>query len=278
MAAHGAPLPVSIDDFDGHWRAEVVQKEMAPGFTVEVIVTHVGAPDRLVLFSSRKTDDPPDSLAGFAQRLKHSFTAFHRADLAESDSIRMGFAGRDLRFELANATGTLDCELFVFADQEFWWGVLYAKPRNAPVTAESAFGLLRKSIAPAPGVVALEPVRVKGIPVSDFPISIDVIRDPAGNRVARVVVSHVPAGSTTAQAGVRAGDTILAINGRKIGAFAAGVSKDDELGRVFLNRKSGDVVELEIQPADSKEPFSVRLRAHHDNPLDLFSRMVREGR
>jgi hypothetical protein len=278
-AANGAPLPVSIDAYDGHWRPEAVRAEVAPGITFEAVVTHVGAPDRLILFSSRKTDDQPGSLAAFAQRLKNSFTAFHCADLTEMDSTRMGFAGRDLRFELANATLALDCELFVFAGEESWWGVLYAKPRNAPMTAEAAFSLLHKNAPQPPDVVALAPVRVKGIPVSDFPISLEIIRNPAGDRVAEIVVSDVPAGSATEQAGVRVGDAIVAIDGRKTGDFAAGLGKDDELGRIFLNRTPGETVRLEIQPADSRKPFSVTLRAQarYRSASDIFSQMARDG-
>ena len=147
------------------------------------------------------------------------------------------------------------------------------------MTAEAAFSLLHKNAPQPPGVVALAPVRVKGVPVSDFPISLEVIRNPAGDRVERIVVSDVPAESAIEQAGVRVGDAIVAIDGRKTEDFAAGLGKDDELGRIFLNRTPGDTVKLEIQPADAGKPFSVTLRAQarHRGASEILSQMFRSG-
>jgi hypothetical protein len=231
-AVRSATLPVSIDDHDGRWRTETVQKEVLPGIDLEAVVIHLRAPDRLIFFSSRLTDGASGTLATFAQQLKDSFTAFHCTDRGESEATRMGFAGRDLRFELANATQALDCELFVFSEKGYWWGVLHANPRNGPGTAEAAFALLHKTAPPPPGGFALKPFRVRSVPVTEFPISIGVAWNAAGTRVVGMVVNEVPAGSATERAGVKAGDAIVAIDGRKVGDFTAGVGRDDELGRL----------------------------------------------
>ena len=116
-AMHGARVPVNFDNLDSRWKAGAVQKEVAPGIMLEMIVTHAGAPDRVAFLSSAETDDQPGALGAFAHRLADSFGAFHCVALSEEDSTKMGYAGHDLHFELVNGKETVDCELFVFADR-----------------------------------------------------------------------------------------------------------------------------------------------------------------
>ncbi|HVS50962.1 MAG TPA: PDZ domain-containing protein [Opitutaceae bacterium] len=258
VALAAAELPFTIADHDGQWKPAAVQKEVAPGLSFEAVIAHTGAPDRFVVFSAPRNDSPVD-LAAFAHRITDSFNAYASKLLAESDTRRMGFGGHALRFTLAGAQATFDCELFVFTDEKTCWGVLYSEPHRAPDPAAAArdpFAVLEKK---PPGVVALAPFRVKEPPLSRFPISFEVVRDPTGQRVTGIVVTEVPRNSTTEQAGVQVGDAIVAIDGRKVQEFAAGVGKDSELGRIFLNREPGDSVDLEIQPAKGAKPFFVRL-------------------
>jgi hypothetical protein len=259
-AMHGARVPVNFDNLDSRWKAGAVQKEVAPGIMLEMIVTHAGAPDRVAFLSSAETDDQPGALGAFAHRLADSFGAFHCVALTEEDSTKMGYAGHDLNFELFNGKETVDCELFVFADRETRWGVLYLKPKDTPFRADSVFSHLHKNDPLPEGVVALPTLRVNGIPLTEFQISFEITRNAAGDRVAGIVVSNVPERSDTEQAGVKVGDAIVAIDGRAATDFSVGVDKDSELGRIFLNRKTGDTVVLEVMHANAEKPLSVTLR------------------
>jgi hypothetical protein len=259
-AMRGAPVPVSFDNLDSRWKAGAVQKAVAPGIMLEMIITHAGAPDRLVFLSSPKTDDQPGALGAFAHRLEDSFVAFHRVPLTEENSTKMGYAGHDLHFELVNEKEAVDCELFVFADRQTWWGILYSKPKDTPFRADSVFSHLHQNDPLPEGVVALPTVRVNGIPITDFQISLEITRNSAGDRVAGIVVSNVPERSDTEHAGVKVGDAIVAIDGRAVTEFSAGVGKDSEIGRIFLNRKTGDTVVLEVMRANAAKSFSATLR------------------
>ncbi|HEX2854007.1 MAG TPA: PDZ domain-containing protein [Opitutaceae bacterium] len=267
----GAALPFSFVSPDGDWTVKSIRKEVAPEITFELLATHVGFTDRLIVFSSRRREEPPESLTAFAHRLRSSFSDFRSDQLTEKQAVEFGYSGRRLRFKMANKTETFDCELFVFAVADARWGVLYAKPENTATTAATAFRLLRRDDPLASGSVAMSPYVVKDIPVSDFPIGFDIMRNSGGDRVTGIVVNLVPPGSTTDRAGVKVGDAIVAINGRKAVEFAAGVGKDSELGRIFLNRKPGDQVDLEILPAGATKSFPVTLRL-----LTPFDRMRAE--
>lgn len=262
MRLCATPLPFTIDTQDGQWKPASVRQVVAPGISFEMVATHIGGADRLIVLSSPNAGVPPDSLSAFAHRLIDSFTSYRSANVTEKAAAEMDYHGRELQFDLAGEKDSFDCKLFVFADGPTEWGILYVRPKNAPATPTPVFSLLHKTAALPSGVVTLEPFRVKDVPLSDFPISFEVTRNAGGDRVMRIAVTNVPQGSATEQAGVKAGDAIVAINGRKAQDFAVGVGKNSELGRIFLNRTPGDEVELEIMPADSSKSYSVTLRAH----------------
>jgi hypothetical protein len=227
-----------------------------------MVISHVSGTERIVVLSSPKTDDRPESLALFARHLKESFTEYRSGDrLTDQETERVGFHGRLLTFDVANEKNAFDCELFVFPDGQFWWGLLHAKSRKAPAATTSAFDVLRKSTSSAAEVVSLPPFRVKDVPLSKFPITFDVIRSADSKRVSEIVITALTEGSSVEREGtIQVGDRIIAINGRKTQEFAAGVGKDSELGRIFLNRGPGDQVELELLSPRSPKPYTVTLR------------------
>ncbi len=268
LALSAATLPFGIENRDGEWKQTVVQKPVAPGINLELILTHAAGPERLVVLNSPRADDRPAALAEFGHRIKEAFTAYRSGKLTEEDATKIGYAGRELRFQLVNARETLDCELFVFPAGPDWWALLYSRPRDASTVATAAHDPMSRLYAERAGVVTIPPVRVKDIPVSSFSLSLEITRNAAGDRVAGIVVTGVPAGSLAEQAGIRAGDAIIAINRRKVEEFAAGVEKDSEIGRVFLNRGPGDTVQLELRRAGVPDPFTVHLKVA--NLLDMI--------
>lgn len=259
--ANGATLPFTIDTQDGQWKAVSVQKVVAPDVTFDTVISHVNGTERLIVFRSPAKADGPDSLTTFARHLKDSFTAYHSSsEGTEQAGEKLGYRGRDLTFDMVNEKGAFDCELFVFANEQTWWGVLHAKSKSAPASSTSAFSLLHKIDAPPADVIKLDSIRIKDTPLSKFPISIDVLRSLGSNRVSEITVSDVHAGSAAERDGIRVGDKIISVNSRKTQDFAVGVGKDSELGRIFLNRDPGDEVKLELVSAESKKPYAVTLR------------------
>ena len=268
--APAAPLPVRLSDADPNWQLADVQPEAASGITFEAVATHAGAPDRLLFVRTPRTDGAPGGPAAFAHRFLDALTAFDCLNLTEQDATTCGYAGRDLRFDLVNDQQGLSCELFAFAAAGNWWGLLYVRPQDSAPPAGAAFGMLRRSAPLPPGVVALAPVRVRNTPICDFAVSLSVRWSNRDNRVEAMRILNVPAGSDAALGGVKAGDAVVEINGRKIEEYAGGVGRDDELGRIFLNRKFGDTVDLKILPPGQGKVFRVTLHAQRARPLNFL--------
>jgi PDZ domain len=242
----GAPWPFTVENPHGQWTALSVQKQPVPGLTIETVIAHADGQTRIFILSAPKTDDAPGSLMAFAGLVKGCFPAYQSTALAEKDAEEIGFSGRDLRFELAREKEILSCELFVFAQDKNWWGVLRVAPRGAPAPSQPPFAIFHAKLNLPAGVVGMEPVHVKDTPLTSFPISLEIVPDYATDRIVRILVNEVPEGSITERAGVKVGDEIIAINGRKITDFKVGVGKDSEIGRIFLNREPGDMVDLEL--------------------------------
>lgn len=276
-AARAVPLPFSVNAWEvGRWIPMAVGKKVTGNIRLEAIIVHREAPDRFVVLSAPATDDKAISLRDFARRLPGLFTDFRRTLGTEAKAKKMGFSGYDLHFELHRNQQVVIGELFVFADAQRWWGVMYARPAQVPASPVPVFNLLHRRVAPPPGVVAMAPYHVKKQPLTSFPISLDIREDPRTGRVAGIVVTDVPPGSMTQRAGVKVGDAIVAVNGRKTVDFPAGIGKGSALGRIFLNRSPGDEVNLEIKPAAGGKPFRVTLRVpggwSEDNPFGFYPR------
>ncbi len=265
----GAPLPVQLSGADPRWHVVDVDKRTDSGLTVAAVAVHVGAPDRLVFVTAPAA--PGENLDAFARRISAAFTGYACVRPHASGARRAGFAGRLLRCELANPQNTLDCELFVFADAGCRWGILYSKSKDAPETAAAAFALLLKYVPPPTGSVALRPVRIRGNPLTNFPFSLQIRWSETSDRITAITVTSVPENSESARAGIRAGDTIVAIDGRKVEDFPAGVGQHDELGRIFVNRHPGDAVSLEIRTPGATKTFQVTLHAGAYERSDFLS-------
>ncbi len=106
-------------------------------------------------------------------------------------------------------------------------------------------------------VVNLEPFRVKGNAVGNFAITVQVfIREDNGKM--QLIISKVLPDSDAERAGLQEGDEIVKIGGLLVADMEPDVGKDSALGRLLLNRKSGDILDLEVV---NRRPRPVRLRA-----------------
>jgi len=257
-AIAASSLPIEFHDTTGEWNPAYLQHAVAPNIELEMLVSHRGGKERIYVFSSQKGDNASDAPTRFAHALKSSFDTYRSNHFTEQDRTALGFSGRELLFDLVNPKQAVECRLFAFSEGNRSWAVM--QTTDEPPLRSPAFAPLRKNRAPPAGVVKLEPYRVKSNPLTSFPIGLEIRRGRLTNQVEEIFVLEVPPGSTTEQAGVKPGDLIISINGRKAQEFRGGVSSGTELGKIFLNRSPGHFVELELIAADSHQPYSATLR------------------
>ena len=262
------PLPVVLSDPIGEWKAVTLHRPVSTEFNFEMVVSHPQTKERVIVISSDPVMAPSESAINFAHQLRHAFLSDRSGSVFEQETDEMGFSGHELQFELVRENVTHACKLFAFTDEGRPWAVLWVRPNDtASFPGPRGFELLRKRL-PSDDVVTLEPYRVKSNPITSYPISLEITRDRATNRIAEIVVSDVPVGSTTEQDGVRKGDFIVRINGRKVDEFAGGVDARSEIGRIFINRPSGETLELDLVAATTMRPYSVTLRSRGSSMVD----------
>jgi len=98
-------------------------------------------------------------------------------------------------------------------------------------------------------VVVLEPYQVLGEPPKlSFGIGLNIWKDGATNRVSAIYLGKVKPGSDAELAGLGPRTRIDRIDGKPVEEFAASLLKGSELNRIFINRKLGDKVQLEVLP------------------------------
>lgn len=251
--------PVVVVDPNGRWQERFVGRSFGQGMTFETAVLAPDSRGRLLIFSNRTPIDSSESLRGFADQVQTGFASYQSAKVVERPAEAMGFSGLQYDFELVNNTEMLACTLFVFAYERRPWGVLSAAPIKPVSTPQPSFTLLRKKTSKDP--VTLEPYTVNDSPLISYPISFKVTRDRKANHVNEIIVSEVPEDSLTEKAGVKPGDRVIRINGRPAESFTAGVTRESELGKIFIDRPPGETVQLELLAAGDRKPFSITLES-----------------
>ena len=254
----GAALPFFIDSPDGVWRMTAINRPLPVDLVMEAVVRRSGGNSRFIILSSAKAEPGEEWLKAFVTRLKSTLAGDLHVTAVEKNDAQMGFEGRHLQFELSDDKQAYESELFVFVHEKTGWGVLYLQPKGSPVTA-APFEVLRKDTPVPSDAVALPPFRIQDQPLTGFPISLEVSSNPVTGRVSKILVSDVPPGSITELAGVRIGDEIITVNGKKSEEYASGLGKGTELGLIFLNRKEGDKVQFQLKPRGKGKPRTVTL-------------------
>jgi len=260
--------PLELVDPSGLWQETLVQRPLAAGINCEFAVTQPNRRERLLVMSSVPGTDEVESLSVFAQRLGNIVSASAIGSFSENPTAVMGFEGVELHFEVSDAGHRFICALFVFADGGQKWGVLHAVPVEEAATALQRYEILHKARPGSSEPVVLGPFRVKSVPVTGFPVSLQINHDRSTRRVTAVVISEVTDLGAKEYPELRAGDTVIRIDRRNVAEFSDGIGADTELGRIFLNRKLGDVVELDLLEANTKKPYSVRLRCFAPRLID----------
>ncbi|MBS0662065.1 MAG: hypothetical protein JSR48_02290 [Verrucomicrobia bacterium] len=123
--------------------------------------------------------------------------------------------------------------------------------------------------------VQMEAYKVEGnyIPRLSFGISLDVWRDNVSRLVTSIVIRSVRADSEAEQQGLAPQMRVLRIDGRPAEEFEASFFKGTELNRIFVERRNGDTVALEIWDPQLRAPRTVVLTEHRNNLIDLPSKL-----
>lgn len=260
--------PLQLVDPSGLWQETLVQRPLAAGIHCEFAVTQPNRRERLLVMSSATGTDEVESLSVFAQRLGNIVSSSAIGSFSENPIAVMGFEGVELHFEVSDGGRQFVCALFVFADGGQKWGVLHVIPIEEAATALKRYEILQKVVQRSSGPVVLDPYRVKSVPVTGFPVSLRLSHDRLTRRITGIVISEVADIGAIEHPELRAGDAVIRIDRRNVAEFSDGIGADTELGRIFLNRKLGDVVELDLLEANTKRPYSVRLRCFAPRLID----------
>ena len=94
--------------------------------------------------------------------------------------------------------------------------------------------------------VTLEPFKVHGTAQSSFGIDVRIYMDSEAKRVESIFITRIVKGSDAAHLELQVGDQIMKVDGALVKGMDAKVNYKSELGRILLNRKSGDRLDLEL--------------------------------
>lgn len=133
-----------------------------------------------------------------------------------------------------------------------FWLALIAEPLPA-LLADAA------ECPTAPAVVQLDPLRVRGKPITCFGLGLQVYAHAKSKQVAKIVIEKVAEDSQADRYQVRPGAEIVAINHRDVRSLRAQFSQDGDLGALFVNRRRGARILLKIVPSPGEKPFQVEL-------------------
>ncbi|HEY4299695.1 MAG TPA: PDZ domain-containing protein [Candidatus Didemnitutus sp.] len=153
------------------------------------------------------------------------------ADISRADPLAPGVA-LDNRKSLAQALAMSRIVLAVVA--LFTAAFVYGGKGAPPPPTEG-------------GVVTLETFKIKAMATSNFTIGIQIYVYPATKKVGMILISWVADGSDAEKKGLKVGDKIVAINGTPVNGMDSEVSRDSQIGRLFLNRAPNAPLDLEVE-------------------------------
>lgn len=97
-------------------------------------------------------------------------------------------------------------------------------------------------------VAELEPFIVRDLPAleTSFGLALGVTADPETRQILRLTVKAVAPNSEAEARGIAPGSVILSANGRSIQSLVAQFTRDSDFHRLFMERHTGETIELEI--------------------------------
>jgi C-terminal processing protease CtpA/Prc len=99
---------------------------------------------------------------------------------------------------------------------------------------------------PAEETYALPKFEVKTQLVCSFGIGIVASWDAKNQAIGRIFISEVSSDSTAERIGLRRGDEILSINGKKVSELKGGNKPGSDLYALLVNRPPGEEINIEV--------------------------------
>lgn len=126
-----------------------------------------------------------------------------------------------------------------------------------------SFGGVGATATEVPALMQLEKFVVNGRAINSFGFDIHTYVN-AENKIHLMLIGQIAEGGSAFGRDLQPGDEIVKINGRPVRDFDRLVSPQSELGKLLLNRRPGDMLELEII---KRRPAKVTLRI--DTPVKI---------
>ncbi|ACB77006.1 hypothetical protein Oter_3731 [Opitutus terrae PB90-1] len=112
---------------------------------------------------------------------------------------------------------------------------------------------------PPDSIVRLDPLRVRSRPITCFGLGLRIYVHPQTKQVVRIIVEQVAVDSEAAAKRIAPGTEILKANGRDVRTLCAPFTAGTEFARLFLNRRRGDRIALELLMSPNAKPRQVTL-------------------
>ncbi len=135
--------------------------------------------------------------------------------------------------------------------------------------------LLAAAHPPAPvanpeAPVAMRAYVVEAKPLTSFGISLRMVAARPTKQVLRMFVREVVPDSEADYNRLGPGTEILSINGKAVDSFVVAFDPESDLGRLFVNRRRGDRIEMEVIDPGETTPRRVVLVAGRNRPPSPF--------
>jgi hypothetical protein len=254
------PTLVLDDPTGAQWQVNAVRYCISSQIFVQQTIERKDGLARILILHSPSgvaTTDVPvaDRIRAFAAAVQRQLADGSGPATVDVAARRFGHNGRERRFTLERNQRSYDCELFAFTEGAIEYAILSARVTDHSSRSRGLLDCLHQPEAPADGVILLTPFKVKDDAITSFPISVHVEGEHVHHRVLHLLVTEV----LTDETPIEVGDEITAIDGRPVAEIEAAMERDSELGRIFLNRRPGNKVRLQLVSARTHERYELTL-------------------
>ncbi len=117
-----------------------------------------------------------------------------------------------------------------------------------------------------PSVNELETFVVRDLPAieTSFGLALGVTADPDTRQILQLAVKRVARDSEAEARGLRPGAVILAADGRSVQTLVARFTRDSEFHRLFMGRRHGETIELQVLVRPGETPRTITLTQGRD--------------
>ncbi len=131
----------------------------------------------------------------------------------------------------------------------------------------------REAVVEGAAPIPLPAVVVEAKPLTSFGISLQLVAVRQTRQILRMFVREVAPGSEADTSGIEPGAEILSIDGRAVDTFIDRFDSESDLGRLFVNRRRGDRLDLVVKSPGSPASRRVYLVAGRTQPWSPFNVM-----